>query len=533
MLAEAVTRRDTGVPTPERASSALDVDVRTRGWIGAEERECAQTMVGAVLAHLKIPADNVRMRLTGANCAGGPVLVQVNLRVCGAPARIQVPGRNAAAAIAVGAARLRRQIRRLSTAWEPWPWPDPERRSLGVPGPGQIARVKTFRLHVGMPCQAIAVTNAMDYDVYLYTDAETGEDAIVYRAGSTGLRLARQRRMHPPSMPVALPLTINSRKVPVLTPAEAADDPQWSATGDPLEAALVALAARCGLDPYAERAAWPRVDEHHFETHTRRMTTAHDTPAVGGMSAASLHRSPARASRMSASGNGGSHTPSGPVISPVGSYPVPATAYSSPSALTTRWAAIRPSVSVPVLSDATTVTEPSVSTACRRRGIACRRAIRRAPSARARVTTAGRDSGTAATTRLTAVIAMSTTGRPAASPSANTTPETTTAAASSSATSGSVSCMSTRLTRRRGRGRATAFGPSAARRRAASAALSPVGFAVWTCMPLAWSVPGRPGRGAGSAGRDPRPVSHGSDGPSGPVHRHCPGLRPDRTVGPN
>lgn len=33
--------------------------------------------------------------------------------------------------------------------------------------------------------------NAMDYDVHLFTDAATGEDAVVYRAGPSGLRLAR------------------------------------------------------------------------------------------------------------------------------------------------------------------------------------------------------------------------------------------------------------------------------------------------------------------------------------------------------
>ena len=73
-----------------------------------------------------------------------------------------------------------------------------------------------------MPCQAAARLNAMDYDAYLYTDAETGEEAIVYRAGPAGLALARQRSMHPPSLPVRLPLTVNPRKTPVLTPAQAA-----------------------------------------------------------------------------------------------------------------------------------------------------------------------------------------------------------------------------------------------------------------------------------------------------------------------
>jgi len=68
--------------------------------------------------------------------------------------------------------------------------------------------------------------NAMDYDCHLFVDAETGEDALVYRAGCTGARLARQRTMRPPVSGV--PLTVNSRKVPALDVGEAA---VWLADG--------------------------------------------------------------------------------------------------------------------------------------------------------------------------------------------------------------------------------------------------------------------------------------------------------------
>jgi hypothetical protein len=209
-------------PRPDDSPSGVALLLRTQGIAGDGERDCAQAMITAVLTRHRRFVDHARLRLAGANCTGGPVLIQVNLRVCGAPARIQVAGPNAATAIATAAARLDRQIRRLSTAWQAWPWPDPERRVLGVPGEGSISRLKSLRLHVGMPCQAAAYLNAMDYDVFLYTDAETGEDAIVYRAGPTGLCLARQRTMRPPSLPVTLPLTINPRKTPTLTPAQAA-----------------------------------------------------------------------------------------------------------------------------------------------------------------------------------------------------------------------------------------------------------------------------------------------------------------------
>jgi Sigma 54 modulation/S30EA ribosomal protein C terminus len=70
--------------------------------------------------------------------------------------------------------------------------------ALAAPSDGVITRRKPVVLLRGDPLEAVAVMDAMDYDVHLFTDAETGEDAVVYRAGPAGLRLARQRRMYPP-----------------------------------------------------------------------------------------------------------------------------------------------------------------------------------------------------------------------------------------------------------------------------------------------------------------------------------------------
>jgi P-type Ca2+ transporter type 2C len=53
------------------------------------------------------------------------------------------------------------------------------------------------------------------------------------------------------------------------------DHPQWYATGDPVEAALVAFAARCGVDVAAERRNHRRVAEDPFDQATRRMVTVH------------------------------------------------------------------------------------------------------------------------------------------------------------------------------------------------------------------------------------------------------------------
>ncbi|HEX6497461.1 MAG TPA: cation-transporting P-type ATPase [Micromonosporaceae bacterium] len=59
-----------------------------------------------------------------------------------------------------------------------------------------------------------------------------------------------------------------------LTPPDDAH-PRWGAIGDPLEAALVAFAERCGIDVAERRAELPRVAEQPFDAATRRMVTVH------------------------------------------------------------------------------------------------------------------------------------------------------------------------------------------------------------------------------------------------------------------
>ena len=97
----------------------------------------------------------------------------------------------------------------------------------------------------------------------------------------------------------------------------------------------------------------------------------------------------------------------------------------------TRTIVISPEVSVLVLSVHTTVVEPRVSTAGRRRTSACRRAIRRMPTASAIVATAGRASGTAATARAMPVSITSPSGAPCTAPSVATAAATPSASQTS------------------------------------------------------------------------------------------------------
>lgn len=203
-----------------------DVVVVSRGGIAATEADRLRGAIGRLLA-LRGITGGARVRVTGGNCGRGPMVVQVNLQVGDTPARVQAVTQDrhdAQSAIA----RLDRQIGRLSAPWRPRPWPERTRRALAGVGDGVITRRKEYELLRGTPAQAVAVMDAMDYDVHLFTDSETGEDAVVYRAGPSGLRLARQRRMCPPASSLTtssarVPLIVNPHPTPTLAEAAAAD----------------------------------------------------------------------------------------------------------------------------------------------------------------------------------------------------------------------------------------------------------------------------------------------------------------------
>ncbi|MCV7145320.1 sigma 54 modulation/S30EA ribosomal C-terminal domain-containing protein [Mycobacterium riyadhense] len=213
-------------PEPPSVEESPDVVVASRGRITALEADRLKDAISGLLT-LRGITGGARVRVTGGNCDRGPIVVQVNLQVGGTAARVQaVTSREQEVLPAI--ARLDRQIGRLSEPWRPRPWPDRTRRALAGAGDGVITRRKAYELQRATPIQAVAVMDAMDYDAHLFTDADSGEDAVVYRAGPSGLRLARQRRMHPPVLShgdssTFVPLIVNPRPTPTLTETAAMD----------------------------------------------------------------------------------------------------------------------------------------------------------------------------------------------------------------------------------------------------------------------------------------------------------------------
>lgn len=199
-----------------------DVVVFAGGQVPMLEGERFAGAVGRLLRRLHV-SGGARLRITGPDGGDGLLLAQVNLQVGGTPARIQALTHGHGDALPV-VMRLETHLTALSVPWQPRPWPDPTRHLLDTPGPGEVARRQPVALATCEPLAAVAVMDAMDYAVHLFTDADTGEDAVVYRAGPSGLRLARQHAVHPPHSATGgpEPFTITPRPAPALTEPQAA-----------------------------------------------------------------------------------------------------------------------------------------------------------------------------------------------------------------------------------------------------------------------------------------------------------------------
>ncbi|MGX1807925.1 sigma 54 modulation/S30EA ribosomal C-terminal domain-containing protein [Nocardia sp. NPDC055321] len=175
-------------------SSGVDPDfvVTTHGPVPAAEVTRAVRGLGRILRRHGLEGQ-VRVRLRWPAVEDGPTLVQVSVRALGKAFRVQVagPGRFATTFA------LERLDLRLGCPAETAsrPWPDPARPVLGaVSEPRAIVRRKDCRLRVATAANAALVLDAMDYDAYLYTDADTGADAVVCWSGPLGARAQRQYR---------------------------------------------------------------------------------------------------------------------------------------------------------------------------------------------------------------------------------------------------------------------------------------------------------------------------------------------------
>lgn len=213
-----------------------DVQVVVTGAPNERVAEQVREKIAALGRYVPRPILHARVRLTRAPnpAVPRPVIAQGNLVVNGRLARAQVAAGTVHEAVDQLQARLRQRLGRLARHWQPprgsvsvedeWRQAQPATRPeyfSRPPEERQVVRRKTYAPTQLTPTDAVEDMELLDYDFYLFTDRDTGQDAVVYRSGPTGYRLA-ELVPPPPSWPEpAVPITASPHPAPRLEPPEA------------------------------------------------------------------------------------------------------------------------------------------------------------------------------------------------------------------------------------------------------------------------------------------------------------------------
>ncbi|MGN6333799.1 MAG: sigma 54 modulation/S30EA ribosomal C-terminal domain-containing protein [Motilibacteraceae bacterium] len=238
----------TAQPRPPVEPVLLEVQVEAPDDVSDVDRGYARDTVAALGRRIGRPVLYARVRLTTSHDRAVP-------RPYGARAQLDVDGRalraHASAATAREAvdaldARLRGRLERLLPDWEslrgglpstlpkqrrPGEWRHrsaPTERADWFPRPVEERRLikhKSFALPVETPEEAAFSMEMLDDDFHLFTDLESGQDALLSRAEPPAYRLAL---LDPPSapeptQPCAVPLRREEKPAPTLTLAQAVE----------------------------------------------------------------------------------------------------------------------------------------------------------------------------------------------------------------------------------------------------------------------------------------------------------------------
>jgi ribosome-associated translation inhibitor RaiA len=201
--------------------------------------EYAQTRIADVSSRAHEPVEFARAKLTqSANPANErPAAVQANLDLPSHVVGAHVAAPTMSQAIDLVHERLAHQLDRLTRrsqagrggsaktedGHEWWHGHEPTNRPAYYPRPmdeRRIVREKSLALRPETREDAAAEMDLMDYDFHLFTDADTGLESVIYRAGATGYRLASAS---PPPEHAQERITVSEQPGQRLSVAEARD----------------------------------------------------------------------------------------------------------------------------------------------------------------------------------------------------------------------------------------------------------------------------------------------------------------------
>lgn len=199
-----------------------EVRIHVRGPVPQPAVEYASRLLHTLLLDLPEPVQYARVKLTVLTDAGvtWPAIAQVNIDLCDRTVRAQAAAATSRESARLLATRLRARVTRLPRRLDVRPHHCLAQlnhlASVDMPASERaVLRRKACWLGRLTPEQAVVELEELDYDAHLFVERDTGQDAVVYRAGD-GYRLALSEPPRRPPALTALPLTVSTRPTPTL-----------------------------------------------------------------------------------------------------------------------------------------------------------------------------------------------------------------------------------------------------------------------------------------------------------------------------
>lgn len=203
-----------------------EIVVEVRGGIADDLAEYIREKVTDALTRTRRPVPRVHVRVVkhGDPAREKGVTAHANVDLDGRPLLAHAAAATPRAAVDLLVERLRHRLARLPRDRRPRPGPRPGPRDGHVPGPAGepgIVRHATSspdRLSVD---EAVAEMDDLGLDFHLFVESCTGQDAVVYRDGPTGLRLSRSAGGPDIDGSHSVVVTVSPQHPPLLDTAEA------------------------------------------------------------------------------------------------------------------------------------------------------------------------------------------------------------------------------------------------------------------------------------------------------------------------
>jgi ribosome-associated translation inhibitor RaiA len=212
---------------------AFEVNVKTQGDLPEDAREYARDRIGHLQKYLKDPVLFAKVKLTQVSnpSVGRPAIAEAVLDVNGRPLRAHVAAGRMHEAIDLLERRLRDRIEHehehRKALREPVKSPAPAsvrpEFSARATDDRQLLSHKTFTDELLTVDEAAWDLEQLDYDFYLFRDADSGVDSVLYRRGAGGYGLRHLDGTHDHDGKYAVSFVCEDGTAPTLTVDEAVE----------------------------------------------------------------------------------------------------------------------------------------------------------------------------------------------------------------------------------------------------------------------------------------------------------------------